>query len=80
MDITLQQLQKILSEVKKQLLDKKRIKYVNADYDNRDGKFWKITFRHWGGHEETIFTNTNRPIAERRNLYEEIMEWLDEKS
>ena len=74
MEITIQELEKILKKVSKQLLGKKGIKYVNVDYDNRVGDFWRVTFRHWGGkNKTTVFTNTNRLVEERRNLYEEIM-------
>lgn len=69
------ELLEILAKTRKHLLDGRRIKYVNFDADNRDGEIWRVVFRHWG-HKETVFTNTGRPVEERTNLFEEIMEWL----
>lgn len=79
MNLTIIELGKILKRVDKLLLGEMKsvpgIKYVNFDYDNRTKNIWRITFRCWG--TKKIFTNTNREIKDRRNLYEEITEWLD---
>lgn len=63
---------------KKHFIEGRAIKYVNFDYDNRSRDIWRISFRHWFKDNPTIFTNTNRPIEERRPLFEEIVEWLNE--
>ena len=79
MGITQKQLEVILNEIEKRhFMGGRAIKYVNMDWDNRTHTYWKIEFRHWFKEKRTVFTNTNRPIEERRDLYEEIIEWLSE--
>jgi len=82
MNLSIKDLEIILKRIDKLLLGEMEtiigIKYVNFDYDNRTKNIWRITFRCWG--KEKIFTNTNRPIEERRDLFEEIMEWLDSET
>lgn len=74
--LTYKDLKEILATLNPQLLAKRHIKYANFDYDNRTRTFWRIVFRFWGG-KEKVFTNTNRPFEERRDLFEEIMEWFN---
>ena len=79
MSITLTELKIILKEIKDlHFMEGRAIKYVNVDWDNRTNTFWKIEFRHWFKRERTIFTNTNRPMEERVNLYGEVILWLME--
>lgn len=77
--MNISQLNRILKEIQKNhFMDGRAIKYTNIDWDSRTQSFWKIEFRHWFKEKRTRFTNTNRPIEQRRDLYEEIMEWLKE--
>lgn len=80
MGLTLPQLNAIIKEVNKYLINGKNvvgIKYLNVDYDNRTKKFWRIVFRCWG--KEVVFTNTNKPLNERKNLFNEILRWIKEE-
>lgn len=82
MNLSIEEIGIILKRVDKLLLGKMEtvvgIKYVNFDYDNRTKSVWRVTFRCWG--KKKIFTNTNRPIEKRENLFDEIMKWIDSET
>lgn len=67
----------VLTDIlKHHLLNKKRIKYIEMQYDNRDGSVYCVTFKHWFC-DDTVFTCVNRGDAKFDSLYEEITNWLD---
>lgn len=69
----------ISGELKKHLLEGKKIKYVRFTLDNRTGDIFTITFEHLNFHT-TVFTTVNREDTINKSLYEEIMDWLNECS
>jgi len=70
---------RVLAEIEKQnCISKRKIKYVNFDFDNRTKTFWRVVFRCWG--KEYVFTTANTLRGDNKNLYVEIIKWLEGKS
>ena len=52
--------------------NRKAVKYVDASFDSRDGKVWRVTFRSVTGEEDKVFR------IESQKDVTEIYKWLDE--
>ena len=48
-------------------------KYVDASFDSRNGRIWKVMFREYGGAEEVIFR------IESKSDIDKIYAYLDER-
>lgn len=52
--------------------NRKAIKYVDASFDSRDGKIWRVEFRSVTGEEDKAFR-----VDSQKDI-DEIYKWLDE--